>query len=67
MVHLGFPLQLYRRGHMKMVFGNVKSFALATVEKAKLRKGLMAGIALFFVLQVYFVRELLAAELLFGA
>jgi hypothetical protein len=52
---------------MKIVFGNVKSFALAAVEKAKLRKGLMAGIALFFVLQLYFVRELLAAELLFGA
>jgi hypothetical protein len=35
-------------------------------EKAKVRKGMLSVVAAFFVLQVYFVRELLAAELLFG-
>jgi hypothetical protein len=43
-----------------------KSLALLIVEKAKVRRGLLAGIAIFFVFQLYFVRELLAAELLFG-
>ena len=51
---------------MKKVFGDLKSFAVTAVEKAKLRKGLMAGVAVFFVFQLYFVRELIAAELLFG-
>src|ERR1700678_747353 len=35
-------------------------------EKAKVRKGMLTIIAVFFVLQIYFVRELLAGELLFG-
>jgi hypothetical protein len=43
-----------------------KSSALLIVEKAKVRKGLWLGVAIFFVFQLYFVRELLAAELLFG-
>jgi hypothetical protein len=34
-------------------------------EKAKVRKGMFSILAVFFVLQIYFVRELLAAELLF--
>ena len=51
---------------MKKVFGDLKSMAVTIVEKAKLRKGLMAGVAVFFVFQLYFVRELIAAELLFG-
>lgn len=49
-----------------MLFGQVKTIAQSAVEKAKVRKGLMACIAIFFVFQLYFVRELLAAELLFG-
>ena len=36
------------------------------LEKAKVRKGMVSIFAVFFVLQIYFVRELLAAELLFG-
>jgi hypothetical protein len=36
------------------------------LEKAKVRKGMISIFAVFFVLQIYFVRELLAAELLFG-
>jgi hypothetical protein len=35
-------------------------------EKAKVRKRMLTVVAVFFVLQIYFVRELLAAELLFG-
>jgi hypothetical protein len=51
---------------MKTLLQQSKSLALSIVEKAKVRKGLLLGIAVFFVLQLYFVRELLAAELLFG-
>jgi hypothetical protein len=35
-------------------------------EKAKVRRGMLTILAVFFILQIYFVRELLAAELLFG-
>lgn len=38
----------------------------AVTEKAKVRKGMLSILAVFFVIQIYFVRELLAAELLFG-
>ena len=51
---------------MKTFLGQSKSLALLIVEKAKVRKGLLLGTAVFFVFQLYFVRELLAAELLFG-
>jgi hypothetical protein len=51
---------------MNKVFGQLKSLAISVAEKAKVRKGLMAGIAIFFVLQLYFVRELLVAEVLFA-
>ncbi|HSY57928.1 MAG TPA: hypothetical protein VK795_00130 [Terriglobales bacterium] len=52
---------------MKMLLGQIKTVAISIVEKAKVGKGLLAGLAVFFVFQLYFVRELLAAELLFGA
>ena len=51
---------------MKTLLEQSKSFALSIVEKAKVRQGLLLGVAIFFVFQLYFVRELLAAELLFG-
>jgi hypothetical protein len=51
---------------MKTLLEQSKSSALSIVEKAKVRKGLLLVIAIFFVFQLYFVRELLAAELLFG-
>jgi hypothetical protein len=51
---------------MKTLLEQSKSLALLIVEKAKVRKGLLLGVAIFFVFQLYFVRELLAAELLFG-
>ena len=31
-----------------------------------MRKGILSVVAIFLILQMYFVRELLAAELLFG-
>ncbi len=40
--------------------------AISVLGKAKVRKGMLNVIASFFALQLYFVRELLAAELLFG-
>jgi hypothetical protein len=51
---------------MRKVLGEVKAIVAAVVEKAKLRKGMISILAILFVLQLYFVRELLAAELLFG-
>ena len=48
--------------HIEAVGGKLKSIG----EKAKVRKGILSAIAILFVLQIYFVRELLAAELLFG-
>jgi hypothetical protein len=38
---------------------------VGVIEKAKVRKGLLFILGIFFLLQVYFVRELIAAELLF--
>jgi hypothetical protein len=51
---------------MKKSLGPVKAVFAAIVEKAKIRKGAISVLAVLLVLQVYFVRELLAAELLFG-
>jgi hypothetical protein len=53
-------------GSMTKVLGNAKAFAGAFAAKAKVRKGTVAILAVCFVLQLYFVRELLAAELLFA-
>src|SRR5579872_5390510 len=51
---------------MNRVWGQLKVFGETAAKQAKVRKGLIAILAAFLVLQVYFVRELLAAELLFG-
>jgi multisubunit Na+/H+ antiporter MnhG subunit len=40
-------------------------FARDLIRKAKVRKGLVSVVAAFFILQLYFVRELIAAELIF--
>lgn len=48
---------------MKVFLGQIKTFASS---EAKVRKGVMAVVAVFFALQVYFVRELVVAELFFG-
>jgi hypothetical protein len=51
---------------MRKLLGEIKTLAISFFEKAPARKGMMTVVAVFFVLQFYFVRELLAAELLFG-
>lgn len=51
---------------MKRHIEAVRSKIIGLGEKAKVRKGMLSILAIFFVLQIYFVRELLAAELLFG-
>jgi hypothetical protein len=51
---------------MRINLESVKASFAAVAQKAKVRKGLLTIVAVFFVLQIYFVRELLAAELLFG-
>jgi hypothetical protein len=48
---------------MKKFLGQIKTFANSG---AKARKGMTTVLAVFFGLQVYFVRELLVAELFFG-
>jgi len=51
---------------MKTVLTQLKAVASAQVSKAKVGKGVLSILAAFLVLQLYFVRELLAAELIFG-
>ena len=51
---------------MRINLESVKASVAAVAQKAKVRKGMLTIVAVFFVLQIYFVRELLAAELLFG-
>jgi len=51
---------------MKRVTGSLKSLGKKLSETVRIRKGVVAVIAVVFVAQIYFVRELLAAELLFG-
>ena len=51
---------------MKTHLTKLQTMVAGLIEKAKVRKGLLVILGIFFVLQVYFVRELIAAELLFG-
>lgn len=51
---------------MKTVLGTFKTFLAGVIAKAKLRKGMLTTLAILFFFQLYFVRELLAAEILFG-
>jgi hypothetical protein len=50
---------------MNTVLGRVVGLGENLIHKAKLRKGLLSMVAAFFVLQLYFVRALIAAELIF--
>jgi hypothetical protein len=50
---------------MKTHLTKLQTTLLGIIEKAKVRKGLLSMLGIFFILQVYFVRELVAAELLF--
>ena len=51
---------------MKPALGQLREFVYAVANTAKVRKRLMAIAAAIIILQLYFVRELIAAELLFG-
>lgn len=51
---------------MNTVLARLGAVAGAVVQKAKVRKGLLSILAAFLIFQLYFVRELLAAELIFG-
>jgi hypothetical protein len=51
---------------MKTVPGNFKNLMSKLGEKLRIRKGMVAIVAVAFIFQMYFVRELVAAELLFG-
>jgi hypothetical protein len=51
---------------MRKRLGEIKTLAISFFEKESVRKGMMTVVAVFFVRQFYFVRELLAAELVFG-
>jgi uncharacterized membrane protein HdeD (DUF308 family) len=50
---------------MKLLAEGLSHIVAAAKHNAKMRKGMVSLLAIFFILQVYFVRELLAAELLF--
>jgi hypothetical protein len=52
---------------MTKLLGELKGHLGSIVEKAKVRKSVFAAVAVVFCLQLYFVRELMAAELLFIA
>ena len=49
-----------------MPWGEIRTLALSFFGRALVGKGVMTVVAVFFVLQFYCVRELLAAELLFA-
>ena len=51
---------------MRIVLGELKNYANAFWQNKPLRKRVGWGLTIFIVLQLYFVRELIAAELLFG-
>lgn len=51
---------------MKIVLADLKNYASALWQNKPLRKRVSWGLVIFLVLQLYFVRELIAAELLFG-
>jgi len=51
---------------MKASVERLQGFVGAAVREAKVRKRLAFGLLVLLVLQMYFVRELLAAEVLFG-
>jgi hypothetical protein len=51
---------------MNTGLGNLKSRINSLVANRKVRNALVATAVILFVLQLYFVQELIAAELLFG-
>jgi hypothetical protein len=61
LVRLGEDTEL-----MKIVLAELKNYANAFWQNKPVRKRAGWALAVFLVLQLYFVRELIAAELLFG-
>jgi hypothetical protein len=51
---------------MKIMLERLKASVAGVTAKAKVRKGMVTAFGVFFFVQIYFVRELLAAELLFA-
>jgi hypothetical protein len=51
---------------MKRAFDTVLAWPGQMIQSAKIRKGTLAIVAAVVIFQLYFVRELLAAELLFA-
>ncbi len=51
---------------MKVIWGQLKESVTAAAKEPKVRKRALAVLSVFLILQIYFVREILAAELLFG-
>jgi len=51
---------------MKTALGNLKGLGKKLGETVRIRKSLLLIIGIVLLAQIYFVRELLAAELLFG-
>lgn len=51
---------------MKAGFERLLALVKAATKEAKIRKRLAVGLLVLLVLQLYFVRELIAAEILFG-
>lgn len=51
---------------MKKIWGQLKESARAVSQNRKVRDRVLSALAVLVVLQIYFVRELIAAELLFG-
>jgi hypothetical protein len=50
---------------MSKLFTQTKQLALKALTEPKIRRPLLRGLAVVLVLQIYFVRELIAAEALF--
>jgi hypothetical protein len=51
---------------MNTILDKLKSFVTEVAAQANVRKGTLAAFGIFFFVQIYFVRELLAAEMLFA-
>ena len=48
------------------MLAKMKLYATGVAEKAKVRRGMLSLVAAIFIFQLYFVRELAAAEVMFG-
>lgn len=51
---------------MNRLWDQVGAVSVKLVQKRQFRKWIFSSLAILFILQLYFVREMLAAEVLFG-